>query len=152
MAVETGGCPHAAIREDISVNLEPLERLTARFRPDLLLLESGGDNLAANFSRELADYIIYVIDVCGGDKVPRKGGPGITQADLLVINKIDLADAVGSDLGVMARDAERMRGDGPTVLAAVKKGDGLDEIEAGILSALHDRVGVHVDGAKYAGH
>ena len=152
MAVETGGCPHAAIREDISVNLEPLERLTARFRPDLLLLESGGDNLAANFSRELADYIIYVIDVCGGDKVPRKGGPGITQADLLVINKIDLADAVGSDLGVMARDAAKMRGDGPTVLAAVKKGDGLDEIEAGILSALHDRVGVHVDGAKYAGH
>ena len=95
---------------------------------------------------------MYVIDVAGGDKVPRKGGPGITQADLLVINKIDLADAVGSDLGVMARDAAKMRGDGPTVLAAVKKGDGLDEIEAGILSALHDRVGVHVDGAKYAGH
>ena len=152
-AVETGGCPHAAIREDVSANLEALEALT-RAHPDaeLLLCESGGDNLAANFSSELADFTVYVIDVAGGDKVPRKGGPGITQADLLVINKIDLADAVGSDLGVMARDAAKMRGDGPTVLAAVKKGDGLDEIEAGILSALHDRVGVHVDGAKYAGH
>ena len=153
-AVETGGCPHAAIREDVSANLAALEELTAGASPapELLLCESGGDNLAANFSSELADFTVYVIDVAGGDKVPRKGGPGITQADLLVINKIDLADAVGSDLGVMARDAAKMRGDGPTVLAAVKKGDGLDEIEAGILSALHDRVGVHVDGAKYAGH
>ena len=153
-AVETGGCPHAAIREDVSANLAALEELTAGASPapELLLCESGGDNLAANFSNELSDFTVYVIDVAGGDKVPRKGGPGITQADLLVINKIDLADAVGSDLGVMARDAAKMRGDGPTVLAAVKKGDGLDEIEAGILSALHDRVGVHVDGAKYAGH
>ena len=153
-AVETGGCPHAAIREDVSANLAALEELTAGASPapELLLCESGGDNLAAHFSNELADFSVYVIDVAGGDKVPRKGGPGITQADLLVINKIDLADAVGSDLGVMARDAAKMRGDGPTVLAAVKKGDGLDEIEAGILSALHDRVGVHVDGAKYAGH
>jgi urease accessory protein len=104
-AVETGGCPHAAIREDITANLVALEELHAAFSPQLLLIESGGDNLAANYSRELADYIIYVIDVAGGDKVPRKGGPGITQSDLLVINKTDLAPHVGADLGVMERDA-----------------------------------------------
>src|SRR5436190_23967352 len=114
-AVETGGCPHAAIREDISANLLALEELHRKFRPDLLLLESGGDNLAAHFSRELADYTIYVIDVSGGDKVPRKGGPGITQSDLLVINKTDLAEAVGADLKIMERDAKRMRGEGPFV-------------------------------------
>lgn len=129
-AVETGGCPHAAIREDVSSNLAALEDLTASVEPppQILLCESGGDNLAANFSNELADYTIYVIDVAGGDKVPRKGGPGVTQADLLVINKIDLAEAVGADLGVMKRDAARMRGTGPTAMAAVKSGVGLAEI------------------------
>ena len=108
-AVETGGCPHAAIREDISANLVALEELHERFHPEILLLESGGDNLAADFSRELADYTIYVIDVAGGDKIPRKGGPGITQSDLLVINKTDLAPAVGyADPGVMDRDSRLM--------------------------------------------
>ena len=135
-AVETGGCPHAAIREDISANLVALEELHATFNPELLLIESGGDNLAANYSRELADYIIYVIDVAGGDKVPRKGGPGITQSDLLVINKTDLAPHVGADLAVMDRDAKLMRGTGPTVFAQVKHGVGLDEIIALITAAL----------------
>jgi urease accessory protein len=134
-AVETGGCPHAAIREDIMANLLALEDLHEQFRPDLLLLESGGDNLAAHFSRELADFTIYVIDVAGGDKVPRKGGPGITQSDLLVINKTDLAPAVGADLAVMARDAQRMRGDGPVVFAQVKHGPGVDEIISQILTS-----------------
>lgn len=129
-AVETGGCPHAAIREDISANLAALEGLTRDCKPpvDILLCESGGDNLAANFSRELADFTVYVIDVAGGDKVPRKGGPGITQSDVLVINKIDLAEAVGADLSVMELDAKKMRGEGPTVFAAVKHGTGLNEI------------------------
>ena len=127
-AVETGGCPHAAIREDISANLLALEELHRKFHPELLLIESGGDNLAAHFSRELADYTIYVIDVAGGDKIPRKGGPGITQSDLLVINKTDLAEAVGADLGVMDRDARAMRVDGPFLFAQVRHGVGLDEI------------------------
>lgn len=135
-AVETGGCPHAAIREDISANLLALEMLAELYRPKLLLLESGGDNLAAHFSRELADYTIYVIDVAGGDKVPRKGGPGITQSDLLVINKTDLAPAVGADLAVMDRDARRMRGDGPFVFAQMTHGVGVEDIVAHILSAL----------------
>lgn len=134
-AVETGGCPHAAIREDITANLLALEDLHARFAADLLLIESGGDNLAAHFSRELADYTVYVIDVAGGDKVPRKGGPGITQADLLVINKIDLAAAVGADLGVMQRDARKMRGEGPFVFANVKTGTGVEAIVEHILRA-----------------
>jgi len=135
-AVETGGCPHAAIREDITSNLLALEELTAEFNDiQLLLCESGGDNLAANFSRELADFTIYVIDVAGGDKVPRKGGPGITQSDVLVINKIDLAAAVGADLDVMKRDAGKMRGDGPTVFAAVKHGVGVPEIARRVLAA-----------------
>src|SRR6266853_976185 len=127
-AVETGGCPHAAIREDISANLLALEELHATFHTELLLIESGGDNLAAHFSRELADFSVYVIDVAGGDKIPRKGGPGITQADLLVINKTDLAEVVGADLKVMERDARRMRGDGPFVFAQVKNGVGMNEI------------------------
>ena len=127
-AVETGGCPHAAIREDISHNLVALEELMEEIKPELLLVESGGDNLAAQFSRELVDYTIYVIDVSGGDKIPRKGGPGITQSDLLVVNKTDLAPLVGADLDVMARDAARMRGDGPTVFAQVKNDVGVDEI------------------------
>ncbi|PHH78002.1 hypothetical protein CDD80_7513 [Ophiocordyceps camponoti-rufipedis] len=123
-AIETGGCPHAAVREDISANLAALEDLHASFSPDLLLIESGGDNLAANYSRELADFIIYVIDVSGGDKIPRKGGPGITQSDLLVVNKTDLAGIIGADLGVMERDARKMREGGPTVFAQVKGGVG----------------------------
>ena len=134
-ALETGGCPHAAIREDISANLLALTELTDEFQPDMLLLESGGDNLAADFSRELADYTIYVIDVAGGDKIPRKGGPGITQSDLLVINKIDLAEAVGADLSVMERDSKSMRGDGPTVFAQVKNDVGTEEIVKHVLSA-----------------
>lgn len=127
-AVETGGCPHAAIREDISANLLALEELHRAFHPDLLLIESGGDNLAAHFSRELADYTVYVIDVAGGDKIPRKGGPGITQSDLLVINKTDLASAVGADLAVMERDARAMRGAGPFVFAQVRHGQGVEAI------------------------
>ncbi|ROW03826.1 hypothetical protein VMCG_05407 [Cytospora schulzeri] len=134
-AIETGGCPHAAVREDISANLAALEDLHVQFGTDLLLIESGGDNLAANYSRELADYIIYVIDVSGGDKVPRKGGPGITQSDLLVVNKTDLAEAVGADLSVMERDARKMREGGPTVFAQVKKGVAVDHICNLILSA-----------------
>jgi len=134
-AVETGGCPHAAIREDITANLLALEDLTETYHPALLLLESGGDNLAAHFSRELADFTIYVIDVAGGDKVPRKGGPGITQSDLLVINKTDLAEAVGADLAIMERDARAMRGRGPFVFAQVVRGIGLDAIVAHVLSA-----------------
>lgn len=141
-AVETGGCPHAAIREDISANLLALEDLQQKFHPDILLLESGGDNLAAHFSRELADYTIYVIDVAGGDKIPRKGGPGITQSDLLVINKTDLAAAVGADLAVMERDARKMRGEGPFVFAQVKHGPGVDEIIAQLLHAWQHACGV----------
>jgi len=135
--VETGGCPHAAIREDISHNLLSLERLMKEVRPapELLFVESGGDNLAAQYSRELADFTIYVIDVAGGDKVPRKGGPGITQSDLLVINKTDLAPHVGADLGVMDRDARKMRGAGPTVFAQVTHGVGVEEIATHVLRA-----------------
>lgn len=136
-AVETGGCPHAAIREDVSANLTALEELTAHIHPGnkhpLLLCESGGDNLAANFSRELADLTIYVIDVAGGDKVPRKGGPGITQSDLFMINKIDLAPAVGADLDVMAHDARHMRGDAPTLFCAIKHETGMEELESFIM-------------------
>jgi urease accessory protein len=134
-AVETGGCPHAAIREDVSHNLLALRSLMKRWKPQLLFVESGGDNLAAQYSRELADYTIYVIDVAGGDKVPRKGGPGITQSDLLVINKTDLAPHVGADLSVMERDAKLMRGAGPFVFAQATKGVGLDEIRRRVLGA-----------------
>jgi urease accessory protein len=140
--VETGGCPHAAIREDITGNLLALEELQVRFTPQLLFVESGGDNLAADYSRELADYTIYVIDVAGGDKVPRKGGPGITQSDLLVINKTDLAEIVGADLTVMDRDARRMRGDGPTVFAQVKNGVEVATIAQHILAARHRALNV----------
>ncbi len=141
-AVETGGCPHAAIREDVTANLLALEELTRAHHPELLFCESGGDNLAAHFSRELADFTVYVIDVAGGDKIPRKGGPGITQADLLVVNKTDLAKAVGADLGVMARDAARMRGDGPVVFAQVTRGEGVREIAAQVLHALQHAAGL----------
>jgi urease accessory protein len=134
-AVETGGCPHAAIREDISHNLLALEELMEEAHPELLFVESGGDNLAAQYSRELADYTIYVIDVAGGDKVPRKGGPGITQSDVLVINKTDLAPHVGADLAVMDRDARKMRGEGPTVFAQVTRGVGVDAIASYVRGA-----------------
>jgi urease accessory protein len=129
IGVETGGCPHAAIREDASMNLAAIEDLERRFFDlDLIFVESGGDNLAATFSPELVDLTIYVIDVAGGDKIPRKGGPGITKSDLLVINKIDLAPMVGADLGVMNRDAHRMRGDRPFVFTNLKTGEGLGAI------------------------
>lgn len=141
-AVETGGCPHAAIREDISSNLLALEELHRKFSPQILFIESGGDNLAACFSRELADYTIQVIDVAGGDKIPRKGGPGITQSDLLVINKTDLAQAVGADLQVMERDTKQMRGNGPFVFAQVKFGVRVDEIIGHILHAWQHAVGI----------
>lgn len=134
-AVETGGCPHAAIREDVSHNLLALNDLMHEVSPELLIVESGGDNLAAQYSRELVDYTIYVIDVAGGDKVPRKGGPGITQSDLLVINKTDLAPHVGADLAVMERDSKKMRGDGPTIFAQVTKDVGVDAIVERVLAA-----------------
>ena len=129
LGVETGGCPHTAIREDASINLEAVERLTRRF-PDLdvVFVESGGDNLAATFSPELSDYTIYVIDVAAGDKIPRKGGPGITKSDLLVINKIDLAPFVGASLDIMERDARRMRPDRPFIFTNLKAGTGVDEV------------------------
>jgi urease accessory protein len=129
MGVETGGCPHTAIREDCSINLAAVGTMTKRFPGlDLILIESGGDNLAATFSPELADITIYVIDVAQGEKIPRKGGPGITQSDLLVINKTDLAAGVGADLDVMAHDSKKMRGSGPFIFAQVKHGVGVDEI------------------------
>jgi urease accessory protein len=127
LGVETGGCPHTAIREDASINLAAVADLRDRFPGlDLILIESGGDNLAATFSPELADLTLYVIDVAAGDKIPRKGGPGITRSDLLVINKIDLAPHVGASLEVMDRDAKRMRGPGPFVFANVRAGEGVD--------------------------
>lgn len=141
-AVETGGCPHAAIREDISANLFALEELHKKFEADVLLIESGGDNLAAHFSRELADYTIYVIDVAGGDKIPRKGGPGITQSDLLVINKTDLAAIVGADLDVMKMDSVRMRGEGPFVFSQVKHGVGVEEIISHVFHAWQHARGI----------
>jgi urease accessory protein len=134
-AVETGGCPHAAIREDIAPNLVALEELMHDEHPELLFVESGGDNLAAQFSRELVDFTVYVIDVAGGDKVPRKGGPGITQSDLLVVNKTDLAPHVGASLEVMDRDAKKMRGAGPIVFAQCTRGVGIDDIARNIVTA-----------------
>jgi urease accessory protein len=129
IGVETGGCPHTAIREDASINLEAVARLNRRFAGlDLILIESGGDNLAATFSPELSDLTLYVIDVAAGDKIPRKGGPGITKSDLLVINKIDLAPMVGASLEVMERDAKKMRGQRPFVFSNLKTGQGLDAI------------------------
>ncbi len=136
LGIETGGCPHTAIREDASINLAGVAELRARFpRLDLILIESGGDNLAATFSPELADITIYVIDVSAGDKIPRKGGPGITRSDLLVINKTDLAPFVGASLAVMDRDARRMRGERPFVFANVRGGRGVADIAAFIARA-----------------
>ena len=127
--VETGGCPHTAIREDASINLAAVAEMTRLFPAvDIVLIESGGDNLAATFSPELADLTIYVIDVAAGDKIPRKGGPGITRSDLLIINKIDLAPLVGASLEVMERDAKRMRDERPFVFTNLKTGDGLDRV------------------------
>jgi urease accessory protein len=129
IGVETGGCPHTAIREDASINLEAVDRLMSRFpRLDVVFVESGGDNLAATFSPELSDLTLYVIDVAAGDKIPRKGGPGITRSDLLIINKIDLAPMVGASLEVMERDAARMRRERPFVFTNLKTGHGLDEV------------------------
>ena len=131
MGVETGGCPHTAIREDASINLEAIARMSAEFpHLDLILIESGGDNLAATFSPELSDLTIYVIDVAGGEKIPRKGGPGITRSDLLIINKTDLAPYVGANLEVMASDAKRMRGARPFVMTNLRSGDGVDDVIA----------------------
>jgi len=129
--VETGGCPHTAIREDASANMAAVEQLTAEFGDlDIVFIESGGDNLAATFSPELSDLTLYVIDVSAGDKIPRKGGPGITRSDLLVINKIDLAPHVGASLDVMDRDAKMMRGERPTLFTNLRAGDGTDAIMA----------------------
>ncbi len=137
MGVETGGCPHTAIREDASINLAAIEDLEFKFQNlDLVFLESGGDNLAATFSPELVDLTLYVIDVAAGDKIPRKGGPGITKSDLLVINKIDLAPFVGADLSVMERDAKKMRGEKPFIFTNLKIKQGLEEVKTFIQSHL----------------
>ena len=130
IGVETGGCPHTAIREDASMNLAAVADLNTRFdNLDMVLVESGGDNLSATFSPELSDFTIYVIDVSAGDKIPRKGGPGITKSDLLIINKIDLAPHVGASLAVMERDAKKMRGERPFIFTNLKTGEGLDRVE-----------------------
>ncbi|MDF2999841.1 MAG: urease accessory protein UreG [Xanthobacteraceae bacterium] len=145
MGVETGGCPHTAIREDASANLAAIAEMRSRFPAlDLILIESGGDNLAATFSPELADITIYVIDVSAGEKIPRKGGPGITRSDLLVINKVDLAPLVGASLEVMDRDSRRMRGRRPFVFANVRAGSGVEEVArfieeaGGLVHASHE--------------
>jgi urease accessory protein len=141
MGVETGGCPHSAIREDASVNLEAIASLVKRFHDlQLVFVESGGDNLAATFSPELADVTIYVIDVAAGDKIPRKGGPGIMRSDLLVINKIDLAPHVGADLQVMERDAMRMRGSRPFVFTNLRAGTGLEVVVAWVHAQVETRL------------
>ncbi len=137
VGVETGGCPHTAIREDASMNLAAIEQLELRFTNlDLIFVESGGDNLASTFSPELVDLTLYVIDVAAGDKIPRKGGPGITKSDLLVINKIDLAPYVGADLGVMERDAQKMRGEKPFVFSNLKTQEGLSKITEFIIKKM----------------
>lgn len=131
MGVETGGCPHTAIREDASINLEAIDRMLQKFPDtDIVFIESGGDNLAATFSPELSDLTLYVIDVSGGEKIPRKGGPGITKSDLLIINKTDLAPYVGASLEIMEQDTKRMRGERPYVMGTIKDGTGLDNIIA----------------------
>ena len=143
MGVETGGCPHTAIREDASINLEAIARMSADFPDlDLILVESGGDNLAATFSPELSDLTIYVIDVAGGEKIPRKGGPGITRSDLLIINKTDLAPHVGANLEIMAADAKKQRGDRPFIFTNLRQGEGVKEVvefirKQGLLDEMH---------------
>ncbi len=151
IGVETGGCPHTAIREDASMNLAAVDQLCARFTDlDMVLVESGGDNLSATFSPELSDLTLYVIDVAAGDKIPRKGGPGITRSDLLIINKIDLAPYVGASLEVMDRDARKMRGERPFVFTNLKTGQGLDEVVAFIIKQglLDRREGASRDTAQ----
>jgi urease accessory protein len=134
VGVETGGCPHTAIREDASINLDAIDRLNERYPDlDLVIVESGGDNLAATFSPELVDLTLYVIDVAGGDKIPRKGGPGITKSDLLIINKTDLAPHVGASLEVMDRDAKKMRGERPFVFTSIRRGEGVEAVVAFII-------------------
>ncbi len=148
VGVETGGCPHTAIREDASINLAAVDQLMGRFENlDMVIIESGGDNLSATFSPELSDLTLYVIDVAAGDKIPRKGGPGITRSDLLIINKIDLAPHVGASLTVMDRDAKLMRGERPFVFTNLKSGEGLDTVIAfiekqGILNPMRPKPGV----------
>jgi urease accessory protein len=133
-AVQTGGCPHTAIRDDITANLDAVEDLEARFAPlDLILVESGGDNLTATFSKGLVDHQIFVVDVAGGDKVPRKGGPGVTGADLLVINKTDLAEMVGADLSVMDRDSKAVRGDAPVIFSSLRQQPSAPDVSAWVL-------------------
>jgi urease accessory protein len=148
MGVETGGCPHTAIREDASINLEAIDRMLGKFpEADIVFIESGGDNLAATFSPELSDLTLYVIDVAAGEKIPRKGGPGITKSDLLIINKVDLAPYVGASLSVMEEDTKRMRGGRPFVMANIKSGIGLDRIvtfieSEGLLRSIQAPVGM----------
>lgn len=140
VAVETGGCPHTAIRDDVSMNAQAVAGLEARFAAlDLVLVESGGDNLTASFSPDLVDASLYVIDVAGGDKVPRKGGPGVTRSELLVINKVDLAPLVGADLGVMDADANRLRRGAPVVFTSVVHGEGMEEVAAWVRTAVQQR-------------
>lgn len=140
VGVETGGCPHTAIRDDVSMNLEAVEAMERKFPElDLIFVESGGDNLAASFSPELVDASIYVVDVAGGDKVPRKGGPGVTRSELLIVNKTDLAPLVGADLSVMERDAAALRGDAPTILASVLHGEGMESVVEWVRSAIEHR-------------
>lgn len=140
VGVETGGCPHTAIRDDVSMNLMAIEELEAKFPElNLIFVESGGDNLAASFSPELVNVSIYVIDVAGGDKVPRKGGPGVTRSELLVINKVDLAPLVGADLSVMKRDSASLRGDAPTLFASVLHGEGMDAVVEWVRAAVLHR-------------
>ena len=149
IGVQTGGCPHTAIREDASINLEAVERLANRFGDlDVVFVESGGDNLAATFSPELSDLTLYVIDVAAGDKIPRKGGPGITKSDLLVINKIDLAPHVGASLEVMDRDARRMRGERPFVFTNLKTGQGVDTVVSFVME--RGMLGLPRGGARIA--
>jgi urease accessory protein len=144
IGVQTGGCPHTAIREDASMNFDAIDEITRRHRGlDIVFLESGGDNLAASFSPELVDASIYVIDVSGGDKIPRKGGPGVTRSDLLIINKTDLAPHVGADLEVMARDSRKMRGDRPFLFTNLKRGEGVADVVAWIQrDLLYESTGV----------
>ena len=152
-AVETGGCPHTAIRDDVSMNLEAVEALERDFAPlDLVFVESGGDNLAASFSPELVHASIYVIDVAGGDKVPRKGGPGVTRSELLVVNKTDLAPLVGADLSVMDRDANALRGEAPTLFASVLHGDGMDAVVGWVRAAVEHRDWVPATSTARADH
>lgn len=139
VGVETGGCPHTAIRDDVSMNLEAVEAMEKAFDLDLVFVESGGDNLAASFSPELVHASIYVIDVAGGDKVPRKGGPGVTRSELLVVNKTDLAPLVGADLSVMERDAGALRGDAPTLFVSVLHGEGMERVVSWVREAVEHR-------------